>query len=174
MGVTSHVYADIMWHFGSRMVGLADYQSFLYSMCHNGSICKDFYMEPGAFPTCHQTGDIGGAIYLGERYVADGIYEGSWSFPTWDIQRVYETMGIYNQTAFVMNICTAGMYDAFVLEKIFVDWIPTDFDYRASFLTEEPDLWFNGGFEDMATQVAWKMEYISKMMSHPGLTAAHG
>jgi hypothetical protein len=72
-----------------------------------------------------------------------------------------------------MDVCTTYMYTGFVLEKIFVDWFPLDYDMRASFLTEEPDLWFNGGFEDMATQVAWKMEYLSRMMVRPNLTEAN-
>lgn len=62
------------------------------------------------------------------------------------------------------------MYSAYALEKILIDWIPMDFDARASFLTEEPDLWYNGGFEDMGTQVAWKMEYITKMLAEYGQT----
>ena len=48
------------------------------------------------------------------------------------------------------------MFGGSILEKYFTSLVHLGFDERATFLTEELDLWYHGGIEDMATNVAWK------------------
>lgn len=74
-------------------------------MSHNGSICRDDWMLDWQFPTCHNMGDYGGDVYLGVRYVSEGIYEDAWTFPTVEVEQVYRSMNIYNQTSWKMVPC---------------------------------------------------------------------
>jgi hypothetical protein len=55
------------------------------------------------------------------------------------------------------------MYLGSILEKHFSSMITFHFDTHASFLTEELDLWYHGGLEDMGTNVAWKWEQLTNM-----------
>lgn len=150
-GVASHIYSDFLWYYGNQIVTMTDFEGFITAMCHNGSICKDLPYATDQNPNCKQIGDWGMDVQLGVRYTGDGIYETAWAFPTYDIGQVYLMMGVNGQSQFLMDVCTKSMYTGFVLEKIFIDYLPLDYNSRASFLSEEPDLWFNGGLEDMAT-----------------------
>ena len=53
------------------------------------------------------------------------------------------------------------MFGGSVIEKYFTSIVRTAFDANAAFLTEELDLWYNGGLEDMGTNVAWKWAILS-------------
>jgi hypothetical protein len=59
------------------------------------------------------------------------------------------------------------MYLGSILEKHFSSLITFHFDTHASFLTDELDLWYHGGLEDMGTNVAWKWEQLTKMFADP-------
>ena len=52
------------------------------------------------------------------------------------------------------------MYTIYELEKQYIELISYNYDQKASFLTDETDLWFSGGFEDMSTNIAWKWSYM--------------
>lgn len=53
-------------------------------------------------------------------------------------------------------MCTLTMYAGSILERHLANMIVFYYDTHASFLTEELDLWYHGGLEDMGTNVAWK------------------
>jgi hypothetical protein len=57
------------------------------------------------------------------------------------------------------------MYVGSILESHFANAITFHYDTHAAFLTEELDLWYHGGLEDMGTQVAWKWAQLTKMFS---------
>lgn len=75
-------------------------------------------------------------------------------------------MNVTWQWAWRIGACNEAMYIAYLLEKYFLDIFGHSYDMKASFLTEEPDLWFNGGFEDMSVNVAWKWEYLTQMLNN--------
>jgi hypothetical protein len=58
------------------------------------------------------------------------------------------------------------MYIGYLLEKHFLKHLKLNWDERASFLTEEPDLWYNGGFEDISTNIAWKWNFMTRIMNN--------
>ena len=57
------------------------------------------------------------------------------------------------------------MFGGSVLEKFFTGLVRFRFDMHAPFLTEELDLWYHGGIEDMASNVAWKWNQLTKMVA---------
>jgi hypothetical protein len=59
------------------------------------------------------------------------------------------------------------MYLGSILEKYFSSMITFHYDTHAAFLTEELDLWYHGGIEDMGTNVAWKWEQLTEMFKKP-------
>lgn len=62
-GVTSHMEADIVWHWGKND------QGFLRAMSHDGSDCFDRWDSKTGLmrPTCHIDGDVGADLYLSGR-----------------------------------------------------------------------------------------------------------
>lgn len=56
------------------------------------------------------------------------------------------------------------MFGGSILEKYFTSLVQLGFDERATFLTEELDLWYHGGIEDMATNVAWKWTQLTQIL----------
>ena len=80
-----------------------------------------------------------------------------WSIPTRDLEKIYKSMNITSGvSALEIRGCTMLMYVGSLLEKHFSSLLTFRYDTHSSFLTEDLDLWFHGGFEDMGTNVAWK------------------
>ena len=57
------------------------------------------------------------------------------------------------------------MFGGSVLERYFTGIVTEVFDSHSSFLTDELDLWYHGGIEDIATHVAWKWSHLSTLLS---------
>ena len=72
-------------------------------------------------------------------------------------------MNLTEESAEKLTQCTLTMYLGSILEHHFSSLITFHFDTHASFLTDELDLWYHGGIEDMGTNVAWKWEQLTNM-----------
>ena len=159
-GVQSHIEADVIWHWG-RNSNTTESQGFLQSMSHDGSDCSDVW-NSGSNPTCHTLGDVGGDFYNTGR---GGMawHNETWTIPTDDLEQIYKSMNLPNETSQKIFECTLTMYLGSILQRHFAALITFHYDNHASFLTEELDLWYHGGLEDMGTNVAWKWEQLTEM-----------
>lgn len=83
-GVSSHIEADILWHWGRSANGTAS-QGFLQSMSHDGSDCLDNWDSGTQKPNCHSDGDSGADFYLGGK---GGMawHNETWTVPTKDLE----------------------------------------------------------------------------------------
>lgn len=72
-------------------------------------------------------------------------------------------MNLTNETSDKIFYCTMTMYVGSILEKHFSGLITFYFDHHASFLTEDLDLWYHGGLDDMGANVAWKWQELTNM-----------
>jgi len=155
-GVMSHIEADVLWHWG-RKTDTTESQGFLQSMSHDGSDCKDDWNSGSQSPNCHSDGDSGADFYAGGR---GGMawHNETWSIPTNDLEKIYKTMNLPNESSTKIAECTLVMYIGSILERHYANMITFHYDTHAAFLTEELDLWYHGGLDDMGTNVAWKWE----------------
>jgi|LauGreDrversion4_2_1035121.scaffolds.fasta_scaffold218947_2 hypothetical protein len=64
-----------------------------------------------------------------------------------------------------LEACCLTMYASSVLEKYFSGVATEIFDVHASFLTEQLDFWYHGGFEDLATNVGWKWSLLTQLLA---------
>jgi hypothetical protein len=64
------------------------------------------------------------------------------------------------------------MYIGSILTHYYANLITFHFDTHAAFLSEELDLWYHGGLEDMGTQVAWKWAQLSRIFARSGEPAS--
>ncbi len=94
-------------------------------------------------------------------------YNETWTIPTSDLQEIYKTMNLPDESSTKIAECTFVMYIGAILEAHYANMIAFHFDTHAAFLTEELDLWYHGGLEDMGTNVAWKWAQLSKMFARP-------
>lgn len=101
---------------------------------------------------CHNTGDIGADFYIAARENLKFINE-TWRYPTNDLVKVYHSMNLTNVTAKQINLCNGILFGGSILEKLFSGMLRTNFDEKASFLTEELDLWYHGGIDDIGMSV---------------------
>lgn len=155
-GVMSHIEADVLWHWG-RKTDTTESQGFLQSMSHDGSDCKDDWNTGSQSPNCHSDGDAGADFYNGGR---GGMawHNETWSIPTNDLELIYKSMNLPNETSLKIAECTLTMYLGSILERHYANMITFHYDTHAAFLTEELDLWYHGGLDDMGVNVAWKWE----------------
>lgn len=91
----------------------------------------------------------------------------TWSIPTSDLEQIYKTMNLPDESSEKIALCTLTMYIGSILEGHFSSMLTFHYDVHAAFLTEELDLWYHGGLEDMGTNVAWKWQQLTKMFSKP-------
>ena len=135
-------------------------------MSHDGSDCKDDWNSGSQSPNCHSDGDTGADFYLGGR---GGMawHNEVWTIPTNDLEAIYKTMNLPNESAQKIAECSLVMYAGSILEHHLANMITFHYDTHAAFLTEELDLWYHGGLEDMGTSVAWKWDQLAKMFSRP-------
>ena len=124
-------------------------------MSHDGSDCEDNWDDPRQKPNCHKDGDEGADFYLSGRGETNWLNE-KWTLPTNDLAKIYESMNLKGESAQKIYLCAMTMYGGTVIEKYITSKIRNDYDSHSAFLTEELDLWYNGGIEDMASNVAWK------------------
>jgi hypothetical protein len=87
----------------------------------------------------------------------------TWTIPVTDLSEIYKTMNLTEESAQKITECTFTMYMGSILEHHFSSLITFHFDTHAAFLTEELDLWYHGGLEDMGTNVAWKWQQLTEM-----------
>jgi hypothetical protein len=140
-------------------------------MSHDGSDCQDIW-NSGSSPTCHTLGDVGGDFYNTGR---GGMawHNETWTIPTDDLELIYKSMNLPNETSQKIFECTLTMYLGSILQRHFAALITFHYDNHASFLTEELDLWYHGGLEDMGTNVAWKWEQLTEMFKSANETASN-
>jgi glycosylphosphatidylinositol phospholipase D len=167
-GVESHIEADVIWHWG-RNTATTESQGYLQSMSHDGSDCKDSWNTPGAEgqPSCHTLGDNGADFYDTGRGGMAWQNE-TWTIPVTELSEIYKTMNLTEESPQKLVECTLTMYLGSILERHFSSLITFHFDTYASFLTEELDLWYHGGIEDMGINVAWKWQQLSDMFKKDG------
>jgi hypothetical protein len=118
-------------------------------MSHDGSDCLDDWASGKQNPNCHSDGDIGADFWIGGRGGAN-YFNTSWTVPTKDLSAIYrEMMNITDQSSSQIYFCTTEMYIGAILERHFANLITFYFDHHTAFLTEDLDLWYHGGLEDM-------------------------
>jgi glycosylphosphatidylinositol phospholipase D len=135
-------------------------------MSHDGSDCKDDWNSGSQSPNCHTDGDSGADFYDAGRGGMAWRNE-TWSIPTADLEQIYKTMNLPDESSTKIAMCTLTMYIGSVLEGHFASMLTFHYDVHAAFLTEELDLWYHGGLEDMGTNVAWKWQQLTKIFSKP-------
>ena len=140
-------------------------------MCHDGSDCKDIWSSNTDKPSCHSDGDSGADFYIGGRGGL-GFLNETWTIPTKDLSKIYESMGMPNETSNKIQRCTMLMYAGSLLERHFANLITFYYDSHAAFLAEDLDLWYHGGLEDMGTNVAWKWTKLAKLLDEKKQTQA--
>lgn len=154
-GMESHGMADVSWHWGIETKG-ADQQGFLHSYAHMTSDCNDDWGN------CHDPGDIGGDMYLAYR---GGLkwFSKNWDVPLSELSDLYETLDMpvpkeKIESCMLMMFLAAKMEGYASLFELAKD------EMTGSFLTDEIDLWFHGGVDDMAVHVAWQWQNIINML----------
>jgi hypothetical protein len=141
-------------------------------MSHAASDCRDDWGSGEQKPNCHTMGDTGADFYLGGRGGTAWL-EHKWRVPTKDLHKIYESIGLPNESAAKILGCTSVMFIGSVLEQFFTSYVTYMYDKHTAFLTEELDLWFHGGIEDMATNVGWKWRELTNILdNHKSVKAA--
>ena len=127
-------------------------------MTHSSPFCHDEW-NSGSSPTCHTIGDNGGDLFLSYRGNLDW-FNTIWHVPTADLSKVYTSIN-FNASALEIGACMTLMYTGAVLEKLAAGTIAYwYYDKYSAFLSEEIDLWFAGGLDDMAVNIQWKWNRI--------------
>ena len=67
---------------------------------------------------------------------------------------------VFIVTSIVINNCNSILFGGSILEKVLSGKIRTKFERKASFLTEELDLWYHGGIDDISMSVEQKWNYL--------------
>jgi hypothetical protein len=62
-------------------------------------------------------------------------------------------MNLTKVSAGEITACCTTMFGGVILEKYISNMVHTTFEKKASFLTEDLDLWYHGGLEDIASTV---------------------
>jgi hypothetical protein len=143
-------------------------------MTHDGSDCKDSKDGHIGFgkPTCHNAADSGADFYIAgreglgqSRSSVDWMSE-TWTFPTKDLEQIYRKMNITSGISELEILsCSMTMFGGSILEKYFAEKMTEYYTKDKSFLTDQLDLWYHGGLEDMATHVGWKWARVAYYMS---------
>lgn len=150
-GIESHGISDVVWHWG-RDANNADKQGFLHSMGHMTSDCKDNWNN------CHDRGDVGGDMVLGFRGDSKWINK-IWKIPIKDLQEIYNELSIKSDRT-SMTQCAIMMYLGVRLEPVAAYYLLMKNERNAAFLSEELDLWYHGGIDDLAANVAWQWKNL--------------
>ena len=82
----------------------------------------------------------------------------SWDIPADDLSQIYASMGLPYESASKISSCTATLYMGALMENVLLGFFTLYYEQHTAFLTEDLDLWFHGGIEDMAGNVKWKWE----------------
>ncbi len=159
-GIESHGISDVVWHWGDEVPG-SDEQGYLHSMGHMASDCKDEWTD------CHTPGDAGGDFYLayrgGLRWLSD-----YWTVPVPDLDSIYKEMGSPTNTK-VMTECLMMLYTGARLESLVSVLVLPQYEKKAAFLTEDLDLWFHGGLDDMANHATWQWQNVINLIEEKNL-----
>ena len=127
-------------------------------MTHSSPFCHDEW-NSGSSPTCHTIGDNGGDLFLSYRGNLDW-FNTIWHVPTSDLSKVYTSIN-FNASALEIGACMTLMYTGAVLEKLAAGTVAYwYYDKYSAFLSEEIDLWYAGGLDDMAVNIQWKWNRI--------------
>lgn len=152
LGVESHGIADLIWHWGPNTNGAED-QGFLNAMGHDASICKDDRWEK-----CHGIGDTGADFYL--SYRADlHHFSDYWTYPINDLVEIYKISKL-DVPKMPMIKCGMKMFLGYKLEWVVALVALNHFEKDAHFLTDDLDLFFSGGIDDMAVGTAFKWDKL--------------
>jgi glycosylphosphatidylinositol phospholipase D len=155
-GIESHQIADILWHWGKEAQG-TDEQGFLHSMSHGASNCEDIWQY------CHNIGDSGADYYLSYRGNLKKLSDDIWKIPTQDILNIYKMSG-HDIPAVELEGCVELLYLASEFEWIISSMNLKKNEINASFLTDDLDMFYNGGLDDMTIGTIWKWENIIDML----------
>jgi glycosylphosphatidylinositol phospholipase D len=157
LGIQSHNIADIIWHWGKSVKGTDETaQGFLHAMGHGASNCGDDWGK------CHGFGDNGGDMFLSYR---GNLRRASsfWSIPVNDMYAMYSSLGL-NIPAGTLENCTTVFYLVTHVEWVVAWYMLRENEMYAPFLTEELDLFYHGGIDDMAINTIWKWENLLEIL----------
>jgi glycosylphosphatidylinositol phospholipase D len=156
-GIQSHNIADIIWHWGKSVKNTDDTdQGFLHAMGHGASYCGDDWGN------CHGFGDNGGDMFLSYRGNLRRMST-FWSIPVDDLYTMYSSLG-YHIPDGIIEECTTVFYLATHVEWVVAWYMLRENEIYAPFLTEELDLFFHGGLDDMAINTIWKWENLLELL----------
>lgn len=111
-------------------------------MAHSSSDCLDSWNTGD--PSCHGDGDEGGDFYTTGREGLDYLKE-LWTIPAEDISKVYKKLNIETSTPEKIEQCSTIMYIGHILEKYYSGILTPYIETHTAFMSEELDLWFQGG-----------------------------
>jgi glycosylphosphatidylinositol phospholipase D len=154
-GIESHGISDVIWHWGDQVSG-SDQQGFLHSMGHMASNCNDDWTK------CHGPGDTGGDMYLSHR---GGLrwFSDYWTAPIDDLDNIYTKIGVPSSRT-IMTECVLMMFIGARLEALVSIVELTKSEKTAAFLSDDLDLWFHGGLDDMSMGVVWQWENLMNLI----------
>ena len=132
-------------------------------MSHEASDCKDDWNN-GTNPTCHSIGDTGADLFLAHRGGLDYIKE-IWNVPSKFLHEVYNKVNMSISSIEIAD-CMATMFVGAQLEKLAGGVAFENYGKHAAFLSEELDLWFVGGIDDMASNVMFKWNTIINLLEN--------
>jgi len=149
-GVMSHSYADMGWHWGVSLHGKDG--GFIPTMSHADSYAND------TFQTSHVL-EVGAEGYIAYRD-ARIINLPAWNIPKEDIYHVYNKLNI-SINKLSMAVCLFAMkVETRALKYIGRELFEYMYQKKTSFIEEELDLWFSGGFHDTAINTVWKWMWM--------------
>jgi glycosylphosphatidylinositol phospholipase D len=156
-GVESHGEADVIWHWG-KQTNNTDLQGYLRAMSHMASDCQDIWED------CHGVGDTGADLYLALRGNLSWMSQ-SWSIPVDDLYNIYKSIDL-EVPKNRLWACPEIMYTGTIFERLGGGADLFDSEIHAAFLTEDLDLYFSGGIDDMAINVQWQWENTIKSIEN--------
>ena len=154
-GIESHQESDIIWHWGKQS-NPNDLQGYLRAMSHAASDCLDNWEK------CHGVGDNGIDFYLSLRGNLS-LMTTKWSIPVLDLYNIYQKIGM-NVPITRLWACPEIMYVGSIFERIGSELALFIDEYHSAFLTQDIDLYFAGGLDDMALNVQWQWRNLINLL----------
>lgn len=156
-GASSHLIADVLWHWGKETPGSLYEQGFIPSLKHYSDFCHDSNEQ------CHNLGDTGADLYLQYRGHLTR-YTSIWHIPVDDIVNVYKENG-YEVNNYALRGVMILIYLASYLEKEFGWFVWENYERNSSFIAEHLDTYYHGGLDDMAIHTAYEWLNVINLIS---------
>jgi hypothetical protein len=95
---------------------------------------------------------VGADFYDAARGGFDYLND-NWTIPTDDLSKIYLLHGMAGEPPEKIEFCTTLMYIGNLLTRYYSGLLTWFFEDHTAFMTEELDLWYNGGLADMGANV---------------------